>query len=92
NAEYQQSEKENKDVLAMLQSENWITKNSIFKQHLNTKNILLSWLWPHYKLMQFITAKVTGGNVFYDSILFGLTLLLSPIYVLSLILIVFYII
>ncbi len=91
-AAWQQSEKENKDVLAMLKSENWIDKNSIFKQHLNTKNILLSWLWPHYKLMQFITAKVTGGNVFYDSILFGLTLLLSPIYVLSLILIVFYII
>ena len=80
------------DVLAQLKTTNWVNKNAAFKQPLNAKYFLLIWLWPHYKFMQFITAKATNGNVFYDSILFGLTLLLSPLYVLSLILIVFYII
>lgn len=91
-AKWQQSEAKNMDVLAQLKTTNWVNKNAAFKQPLNAKYFLLIWLWPHYKFMQFITAKATNGNVFYDSILFGLTLLLSPLYVLSLILIVFYII
>lgn len=38
--------------------------------------------WPHYKAMQWLAFKTTKGNIFYDSVLFGLTVLLFPFYVL----------
>jgi 1-acyl-sn-glycerol-3-phosphate acyltransferase len=47
---------------------------------------------PHYWLMMLIAKKLTKGSVFYDSILFGLTLFLFPLYWLSLLLIVWWLI
>jgi hypothetical protein len=35
---------------------------------------------PHYWAMKLIARKLTKGSVFYDSILFGFTLFLLPLY------------
>ncbi|MCU0441319.1 MAG: 1-acyl-sn-glycerol-3-phosphate acyltransferase [Bacteroidia bacterium] len=42
---------------------------------------------PHYWLMMLIAKKLTKGSVFYDSILFGLTLFLFPLYWITLLLV-----
>lgn len=42
---------------------------------------------PHYWLMMLVAKKLTKGSVFYDSILFGLTLFLFPFYWITLLLV-----
>lgn len=77
---WQQAESNQKDVLSLLKQEHWLTSNQNITKIFSAKFPLLFWVWPHYKAMQIITQKATNGNIFYDSILFGLTLLLSPFY------------
>lgn len=77
---WQHAESNQKDVLSLLKQEHWLTSNQNITKIFSAKFPLLFWVWPHYKAMQIITQKATNGNIFYDSILFGLTLLLSPFY------------
>ncbi len=77
---WQYAELNQKDVLSILKQGNWLTSNKNTTKIFSAKFPLLFWLWPHYKAMQIITQKATNGNIFYDSVLFGLTLLLAPFY------------
>lgn len=77
---WQHAESNQQDILHVLKQEHWLTSNQNITKIFSAKFTLLFWLWPHYKAMQIITQKATNGNIFYDSILFGLTLLLSPFY------------
>lgn len=47
---------------------------------------------PHYWLMILVAKRLTKGSVFYDSILFGLTLFLFPLYWITLLVLIFYLI
>jgi 1-acyl-sn-glycerol-3-phosphate acyltransferase len=77
---WQLAESNQKDILTVLKQEHWLTSNPLTPKLFSAKLPLLFWLWPHYKTMQIITQKATNGNIFYDSVLFGLTLLLAPFY------------
>lgn len=77
---WQNAESNQKDILAVLKQEHWLTLSPNIPKLFSAKLPLLFWLWPHYKAMQIITQKATKGNIFYDSVLFGLTLLLAPFY------------
>jgi 1-acyl-sn-glycerol-3-phosphate acyltransferase len=77
---WQHAELNQKDVLSVLKQEHWLKSNHNITKIFSAKFSLLFWLWPHYKAMQIITQKATNGNIFYDSVLFGLTLLLAPFY------------
>jgi hypothetical protein len=77
---WQHAESNQKDILVMLKQEFWLTSNTNTPKLFNAKFHFFFWLWPHYKAMQTITQKATNGNIFYDSVLFGLTLLLAPFY------------
>ena len=78
---WQHAESNQKDILVMLKQEFWLTSNTNTPKLFNAKFTFFFWLWPHYKAMQTITQKATNGNIFYDSVLFGLTLLLVPFYI-----------
>ena len=77
---WQHAESNQKDILNVLKQEHWLTSNPITPNLFSAKLPLLFWLWPHYKAMQIITQKATNGHIFYDSVVFGLTLLLAPFY------------
>jgi hypothetical protein len=47
------------------------------------------WMIPHYVLMKTVAKLLTSGTVFYDSVLFLLTILLLPFYVATIICIAF---
>lgn len=81
---WQHAESNQKDVLSLLKQEHWLTSNQNITKIFSAKFPLLFWVWPHYKAMQIITQKATNGNIFYDSVLFGLTLLLAPFYIATL--------
>lgn len=77
---WRDAELNQQNILSVLKQEHWLTLNPKTPRLFSAKLPLLFWLWPHYKTMQIITQKATNGNIFYDSVLFGLTLLLAPFY------------
>ncbi len=81
---WQHAESNQKDILHVLKHEHWLTSTQKTPSLFEAKHPLLFWLWPHYRVMQIITQKATNGNIFYDSVLFGLTLLLAPFYIATL--------
>jgi hypothetical protein len=81
---WQHAESTQQNVLKMLKQEHWLTSNTKAQKLFSAKLPLMFWLWPHYRAMQMVTQKTTKGNIFYDSVLFGLTLLLAPFYILTL--------
>lgn len=81
---WQHAESTQQNVLKVLKQEQWLTSNPNRPKLFSAKLPLLFWLWPHYRVMQMVTQKATNGNIFYDSVLFGLTLLLAPFYMLTL--------
>ncbi len=81
---WQNAESNPRNILNALKQEHWLTLSPNTPKLFSAKLPLLFWLWPHYRAMQIITQKATNGNIFYDSVLFGLTLLLAPFYITTL--------
>jgi len=88
-------------INAELKGENVLPrlKQIKFDSRLSNFKIIKRWVtplhygliaFPHYWAMQIVTSKLTKGSVFYDSILFGLTLFLFPFYWMVFLLLVLY--
>jgi 1-acyl-sn-glycerol-3-phosphate acyltransferase len=87
---WQQSERKEEDVLgALKQMPQGAQQLTSSKRHITKLHWSLVML-PHYWLMMAIAKKLTKGSVFYDSILFGFTLFLFPLYWLTLLGILLY--
>lgn len=82
------AEKKGGDVLSVLKQSTNQPINQSTNQHsvkrTLTKFHLSLFVLPHYWLMHIIATKLTKGSVFYDSILFGFTLFLLPLYLITL--------
>lgn len=88
------AENNNQRVLAAIK--NWaLQKPAVAKQN------SMRWLTPlhyglialpHFWLCKLIAKKATKGSVFYDSVLFGLTLFLFPLYWITLLALIFYLV
>jgi 1-acyl-sn-glycerol-3-phosphate acyltransferase len=77
---WQEAEHRKVDVLTVLK--NSLIKPSLSKSYKRKFTMIHATLFalPHYWLMMAISKKLTKGSVFYDSILFGFTLFLFPLY------------
>ena len=80
------AEKQSADVLQELKKEEKGAKARLGLHRIHASVITL----PHYWLSKAITGKLTKGSVFYDSILFGMYWFLLPLYLISILALIFY--
>jgi 1-acyl-sn-glycerol-3-phosphate acyltransferase len=84
---WQEAERKKEDVLTVLKQTKFSPGNKLktkSEKRTLTKFHLSQIALPHYWLMDRIATILTRGSVFYDSILFGFTLFLLPLYLIVL--------
>lgn len=80
---WHQIETQGADVLAGIQNSNFHTTQAIASYNPVSRLQYSIIGLPHYFLMQTIARRTTKDSVFYDSVFFGLTVLLLPAYVIT---------
>lgn len=87
---WKDAEKKSEDILQALKKSAYHPSDKVENKRWFTRIHATLFALPHYWMMAVVSKKLTRGTVFYDSILFGFTLFLFPLYAIIVLVLILY--